>query len=71
MVNTVFDAIGSLWTAVLTWFVNGFQSVVSLFYDASANEFTLVGVIMLISTAIAVFTLVLRYVIDLLHVGRT
>lgn len=55
----IMQAIGEVWTAIITWIVSAIQALVPVFYAAETG-FTFLGVLALIGLGLAVVFLDLR-----------
>ena len=61
----------AVFTAVFTWLEGAIQSVLSVFWDATANsgagELTILGVLALVALAISIFFLLMGLIQNFLH----
>lgn len=51
--------ITEVFTAMSTWIVSAIQSALPIFYDATAGELTILGVLCVVSVSIGVFLLII------------
>lgn len=64
----VLNAILAVFTSVIDWFAGSFEALIPVFYTTSSTggELTFIGVLTVISLAIAVCLLIFRYIIEFL-----
>lgn len=65
METTIFDAIGAVWSEVLTWLTDAMNSAQAIFYTEGALTF--VGTLAVIGVAIAVVCLVVGIIQNFLR----
>lgn len=53
------NSITEVFTAMSTWIVSAIQSALPIFYNASDNELTILGVLCVVSVSIGVFLLII------------
>lgn len=63
---TVISAIMDVFSSILAWFTEAFESVTALFYNAETG-LTFVGVVSVLTLGIAVFTLVIGWIRGLIR----
>lgn len=55
-------SITELWTALSTWIIATVQQILPLFYDASTDELTILGIMVVVSVGIGLFLLLMNVV---------
>lgn len=67
--DTILTKIGAVVTSVLNWIVNLFTTVSGLFWDSTANEFTFVGVLLLVAFGLSMVWVVINFIKKLVKRG--
>ena len=55
-------SITEIWTAVATWIVSTISSILPIFYNATDDELTILGVLVIVTFGVAIFLLLMSIV---------
>lgn len=68
IVTSLFDALAEIVEGIGTLFASAGSAVVSVIYDSTASEITVIGTLVLIGAGVGLFFFVLKWVLSLIKI---